>query len=59
VSAAKVLHERMPRRDHSGATVLLDPSHRLQPCLQPAVVTLDPVVGIAVSAVPCRWQQFL
>jgi hypothetical protein len=39
--------------------VLLEPAYRSQPCLQPTVVALDPVVAVAVSAMPCRWQQFL
>jgi len=30
-----------------------------QPRLQPPVVALDPVVGVLVGAVPCRWQQVL
>jgi hypothetical protein len=59
VSAAKVLDERMPDEHHLGAAVLLQAAHRSQPGLQPAVICLDPVVGVSVGAVPCRWQQLL
>jgi hypothetical protein len=59
VSAPKVLDEPMPGDDDSGATVLLEPSHRSQARLQPAVIRLDAVVGVPVGAVPCRRQQLL
>jgi hypothetical protein len=55
-SAAKVLDDRMPYEHHPGATVLLEAAHRSQPGLQPTVICLDPVVGVSVGAVPCRWQ---
>jgi hypothetical protein len=48
VASPDVLHERMADNDDPGATVLLKSSHRSQPCLQAAVIGLDP--GIA----PCR-----
>jgi hypothetical protein len=54
VSAADVLYERMPDDDHPGAAVLLEPSHRSQPRLEPAVVALNAVVGVPVGAVPGR-----
>ena len=41
VTPPKVLDERVPRDDHPGAAVLLEPSHRSQPRLQAAVVGLD------------------
>jgi hypothetical protein len=49
----------MPGDDHSDAAVLLEPPHRSQPRLQPPMVALDPVVGVLVGAMPCRWQQLL
>ena len=39
--------------------VLLEPTHRSQPGLQPAVVAFDAVVGVLVGTVPCRRQQRL
>jgi hypothetical protein len=59
VAAPKVLDEPMPGDDDPGARFLLAPSHRSQARLQPAVIRLDPVVSLAVGAVPCRWQQLL
>ena len=52
VASPDVLHERMAGNDDSGATVLLESSHRSQPCLQAAVIGLDPVVGVLLGAVP-------
>jgi hypothetical protein len=49
----------MPHDDDSGATVLLEPSHRSQPRFQPTMVALDAVVGVAVGTVPGRWQQLI
>jgi hypothetical protein len=34
--------------------VLLEPSHRSQPRLQPAVIRLDPVVGVLIGSMPRR-----
>jgi hypothetical protein len=59
VTASKVLHQRMPGDNHPGTAVLLETAHWSQSSLQPAVVALDPVVGVLVGAVPCRWQQRL
>ena len=39
--------------------VLVEPAHRLQPRLQPTMVGLDPVVGIAVGSMPGRREQLL
>jgi hypothetical protein len=39
--------------------ILLEPTHRPQPRLQPAVIALDRVVGELVGAVQCRWHQCL
>jgi hypothetical protein len=58
-SASYVLYERMPGDHDSGAAVLLEPAHRTKPCLQPAMVGLDPVVGVPIGAVPRRRQQLL
>jgi hypothetical protein len=55
----KVLDERLPRDDHLGASVLLEPTHRSQSCLQPAVIGLNSVVGVLLGAVPCRRQKRL
>ena len=55
--AANVLHQRMPHDDDPGATVLLEPAHRFEPRLQPAVIALDSIVGIPVGAVPRRREQ--
>src|SRR6266487_5582827 len=57
VSAPKVLHKGMPTHDDSGTAVLLEPTHRSQPRLRPAVVGLDTVVGVLLGPVPrCRHQ---
>jgi hypothetical protein len=55
VRSTDVLHEGVSCDDDPGAAVLLEPTHRSQSGLQPAVVALDPVVGVLVGAVPCRW----
>jgi hypothetical protein len=59
VTAVKVLDERVPSDHDASVAVLLEAAHRSQPRLQPAVVALDPVVGMAVGATPCEWQQLL
>src|SRR5215211_3631060 len=56
-SSSWVLYERMPGDHDSGAAVLLEPAHRAKPCLQPAMVGLDPVAGVSIGAVPGRRQQ--
>jgi len=48
----QVLDEGMPGDDHSGVLVLLEPTHRSQPRLQPAVVALDTV--LAYCSVRCH-----
>jgi hypothetical protein len=58
-SSPEVLDQGMPDDDHPGAGVLLEPSHRPQARLQPAVIRLDPVVGVPVGSMPCRWEQFV
>jgi hypothetical protein len=52
VSAPKVLDEGVPGDDHSGAAVLLEPSHWSQTRLQPSVIRLDPVVRVLLGSMP-------
>jgi hypothetical protein len=59
MASSQILHEAMPGDHDPGAAVLLEPAHRTQPRLQPAVVTLDVVVGIPIGAMPDRRQQLL
>jgi hypothetical protein len=59
VSSAKVLDERVASDHDASVAVLLEAAHPSKPRLQPAVVALNAVVGMAVGAVPCRWQQAL
>jgi len=54
-----VLDEGMPSDDHPGAVVLLEPTHRPQPRLQPAMVALDAVVGVLLGSMPRRWEQLV
>ena len=46
VASPDVLDERVAADDDARGAVGLDAAHRSQPCFQPAVVTLDPVVRI-------------
>jgi hypothetical protein len=59
VASPEVLHEAMPGDDHPGTGVLLEPLHRSQPRLQPAMIGLDLVVGVRLGAMPRRWEQLL
>jgi hypothetical protein len=59
MSAPHILYQCMPRDDHSGTAVLLEPPHRSQPRLQPTVVALNPVVGVPIGSVLRRRQQLL
>ena len=54
VPAPNVPHERVPGDYDPGTAVLPEPAHRPQPRLQPAMVGLDPVVGVPVGAMPGR-----
>jgi hypothetical protein len=45
VASAIILDEGMPGDYDPGATVLLEPRHRPEPRLQPAVIRLDTVVA--------------
>jgi hypothetical protein len=47
----------MPGEHDAGAAVLLEPSHRPEPCLQAAVIGLKSVVGVLLGAVPGRLEQ--
>src|SRR6266487_6656566 len=49
VSTPNVLHQRLPSDDHRGAAVLVEAAHRSQRGLQPAVVALDPIIGVPVG----------
>ena len=49
----------MPGDHDPGAAILLEAPHRTKPCLQPTVIAFDPVIGVAVGAMPGRWQQLL
>ena len=59
VSAPNVLDESMPRNNHPGATVLFEPAHRPQPCLQPTVICFDTVVAIPIGVMPRHRQQVI
>jgi hypothetical protein len=54
VFAPNVLDEGVPGDDHSGAAVLLEPSHWSQTRLQPSVIRLDPVVRVLLGSMPRR-----
>jgi hypothetical protein len=45
--------------DHPGTAIPLEAAHRSQPCLQAPMVSLDPVVGVPIGAMPRRRQQLL
>jgi hypothetical protein len=49
----------MPGDHDPGAAILLEAPHRTKPRRQPTVITFDPVLGVAVGAMPGRWQQLL
>ena len=59
VPSTKVLDQGMPGDHDPGAAVLLEPAHGTKSCLQPAVVALDPVVGVPLGVVPRRREQLL
>ncbi len=50
---------KRPGDDHAGSAVLLEPSHGTKPRLQPTVICLHSVVGVAIGAMPGSWQQLL
>ena len=49
--AAKVLYESMTTDDYTRRSISLQPPHRPQPCFEPTVVALDPVVRVLISVV--------
>jgi len=55
----KVLDEGMADNDHAGAAVLLEATHRSQPCFQPAVVSLNAIVGVLPGAMPGGWDHLV
>jgi hypothetical protein len=59
VPALQVLYEAMPGDHDPGAAILLEAPHRTKPCLQPTMIAFDSVIGVAVGAMPGRWQQLL
>ena len=59
VTAVKVLDEGVTCDDHRRAVVGLQPAHRPQPCFQPAVIALHPVVRILDRIVQRLRQQLL
>ena len=52
VSAAQVLHERAPGREHSQRGDARESVHRPQPGLEPAMIGLDLVVRVSLEDVP-------
>src|SRR5512132_3621983 len=58
VASSQILHEAIPGDHDPGAAVLLEPAHRTQPHLQPAVVTLDMVAGIPIGASQTAGNSF-
>src|SRR5829696_10034241 len=59
MAPSNVLDEGMAANDHPGGTVLLEAAHRPQPRLEAPMICLDPIVGVLVGAMPCKWQQLL
>jgi hypothetical protein len=59
VSAAKVLHERVPSDDHLCGPVSAQPTHRSQPVLELAVIGLDRIVGMSFDVMPRVRHPFL
>jgi hypothetical protein len=57
VAASKDLHKAIPGDHDPCAPVPPESSHRTKPRLQPAMIRLNPVVGIPIGAMPRRRQQ--
>jgi hypothetical protein len=57
VTSTDVLDEGMAGDDRPGAVVLLESAHEAKSRFQATVVGLELIVGIAIGAVPGRWQQ--
>ena len=55
VSSSQVLHEGMPSNHDLGTVVLLETPHGTQPGLEPAVISLDLVVGVPLGSMPRGW----
>jgi len=54
VAAANVLQESVTANDHPCGPVSLQPPHRSQPGLEPAVVTFDTIVRVLLGVVERR-----
>jgi hypothetical protein len=59
VAAPYVLHERVTSHDHARRVVTLEPAHRSQPGLEPAVVGFDPIVRVLRSVVKRGGEQLI
>jgi hypothetical protein len=59
VAPAQVLHERVTVNDHLRSPVSLQPPHRPQGGLEPAVVTPDTIVGVLLGVVERGGKQLL
>jgi hypothetical protein len=49
----------MPGHDHPGLGFAFETRHRCQPSLEPFVVTLDRVVGVALNVMARTWEHVL
>jgi hypothetical protein len=57
MATPQVLYEGMAGDHDLGAAILLEPTHRTQPRLETAVVSLDVIVGVLIGAMPRRREQ--
>ena len=57
VSSSQVLHEGMPSDHDLGTVVLLETPHGTQSGLEPAVISLDLVVGVPLGSMPRGRQE--
>ena len=59
VAVADVLHELMAADDHACRMVAFESPHRTEPRFEPAVITLDAVVGVLLRVVKLvRHERF-
>jgi hypothetical protein len=59
MATAQVLNERVPSDHHARRSLGLQPAHRPEPGLQPAMVALDPVVLVLACVMPGGMNQVL